>query len=243
MRVFEEACHYPEFGTLTIRDTNTGEEDEGPFEQWGLGGQPCGTVARAGYGWLEGSAGDGPLVVRLESHDVEPPAESADWLDVLETPYRSRTGVVGLTTVTCGPGGEDLRLGAVGDYRVRVAVKPLPASSDGPETLWALRFWPVAAPGPPRWLRRGRAAVGPGSTGREVLADSPAAEHNRYTSFASDLLAVALWGGTEQTATALAHRTLAPEADVRTTLDWAHRTGLLTVEGVLTGKFTMTLPG
>ena len=53
---------------------------------------------------------------------------------------------------------------------------------------------------------------------------------------------IALWGGTEQTAAALAKRTLATESDVRHTLTWAHRTGLLTVEGALTDNFTMILP-
>ena len=349
MRVFEEECHYPEFGTLTIRDAGDVEEDAGPFEQWGLAGQPCGTIARAGHGWLEGSSGDGPLVVRLEVHDTEPEAESAEWHDVMETPYRSRTGTVGLTTVTCGPGNNDLHLGPAGDYRVRVAAKPLPTS----DSLWTLRFWPVDTPTPPFWQRRHTPAVRPADPGWQNLRNSSAAdlltvvsmardEHgrtsldslsrwgeprfggpgwldkplpqkqnsdldptalahrlglseptsahdvltllvaagvldednngyrthhptpkpqdvldlppprraaleaaqdlDRYRSFTSDLLTIALWGGTKQTATALSKRTLTPEFDVQATLSWAHRTDLLTVEGVLTGEFTMTLP-
>ncbi|HEX6344019.1 DUF6042 family protein [Umezawaea sp.] len=347
---YQDDEHWPEFGTLTIHDTDNGDEDAGPFEQWGLGGQPCGTVARAGYGWLEGSAGDGPLVVRLEVHDSAPPAESDDWSEVVETPYRSRSGAVYLTYVTGSPPEDHLRLGGVGDYRVRVATKALPASAEGPEALWVLRFWPDATPTPPRWLRRSEPAVRSGGAGWEVLRNSPAAEllavvsmardetgrtsldalarwgeprfggpgwlaeplphkpdsdldpaalarrlglpeprsahevldvfvaagvldeddggyrthlpapraedvldlpaarraalrqqdeHNRFASFASDLITVALWGGGEQTAAALAERTLVSEGEVREALDWACRAGLLVVEG----EFRMALPG
>lgn len=351
--VYEEACHYPEFGTLTIRDSLQTEEDGGWFEQWNVRGEPCGTIARTGHGWLEGSSGDGSLVVRLEAHDSEPPAESDEWHDVVETPYRSHAGVLGVTSVTGEAGGDHLRLGGVGDHLVRVAVKSLPASDEGPTALWVLRFWPVDAPTPPRWLRRRDPAVGSGDPGWQSLRNSPAAdllavvsmardehgrtsvdslarwrdprfggpgwlgkplprkpnseldpaalarrlglpepesahavldlfvaagvldaddggyrthlpapkpqdvldlpaarkalldqhyEHGRYASFASDLLMIALWGGAEQTVAALAERTLVSEPEVRDTLDWAHRTGLLGIKGVVTGEFTMTLP-
>ncbi|OKI36622.1 hypothetical protein A6A25_21375 [Saccharothrix sp. CB00851] len=67
-------------------------------------------------------------------------------------------------------------------------------------------------------------------------------EMDRFRSFASDLVSVALWGGARQTAVALAARTLVAEDDVRATLDWAVRQGLLTVEGPLFGEFTMAVP-
>ncbi len=65
-------------------------------------------------------------------------------------------------------------------------------------------------------------------------------DHDRYCSFAADLVSVALWNGTTQTLAALAERTLVPEADVRAALRWAEHRGLLRVEGSVDGKFVMT---
>ncbi|QFZ20382.1 DUF6042 family protein [Saccharothrix syringae] len=349
--IYEDGDYWPEFGTLTVRDTWVGDVGDGPFEQHTSRVQPCGTIVRTGYGWLEAAAGDGPVVVRLESHDGAPPEETAGWEDVVEIPYRSRSGVVGLTWVTGGPGEEHLRLAGPGLYRVRVCAGP--SADEGMEAVWRLCFWPVAEVEPPRWSARALPAVpagdggwrylfgyhvtdllaavwaardadgvttveavrrwserqhrgagwldgplpGPGhreldpadvaaqlgvpapTSPRDLLAVFAAAgllvadgdayrwpevepraqdvldlsperraelvlwqESDRFRSLAADLVSVALWGGARQTVAALAARTLVAEDDVRDTLDWAVRQGLLTVEGPLSGEFTMTVP-
>ncbi|MFD7658735.1 DUF6042 family protein [Actinosynnema sp. NPDC059797] len=348
---YEDEDHWPEFGTLTVRDTRGGDGGDGPFEQHASRAQPCGTIVRTGYGWLEAAAGDGPVVVRMESHDSPPPEDTAEWDDVVEIPYRSRSGVVGLTYVTGGPGDEHLRLTGPGLYRVRVCAAS--SADEEVEAVWRLCFWPVIEVEPPRWSARARPAVPVGGGGwrhlfgyhvtdllfavwaardadgattvdavrrwgerhhrgvgwldrplpepvhreldpadvaaqlgvpapsssrdlltvfaaagllvadgdayrwpevepraQDVLDLSPARradlvlrqELDRFRSFASDLVSVALWGGARQTVTALAARTPATGDDVRATLDWAVRQGLLTVEGPLSGEFTMAVP-
>lgn len=351
--IYEDEDHWPEFGTLTVRDTWLGDGDggEGLFEQHASRVQPCGTIARTGHGWLEAAAGDGPVVVRMELHDSAPPDATAGWEDVVEIPYRSRSGAVGLTYVTGGPGQEHLRLAGPGLYRVRVCAGP--SADEEVEAVWRLCFWPVAEVEPPRWSARARPAVPAGDGGwrylfgyhvtellfvvwaardadglttvdavrqwgerhhrgagwldgpvpepvhgeldpadvaarlgvpapsslrdlltvfaaagllvadgdayrwpevrpraQDVLDLSPARradlvlreESDRFRTFASDLVSVALWGGARQTVAALAARTLVSEDDVRATLDWAVRQGQLTVDGPLSGGFTMTAP-
>ncbi len=349
--IHEDDDHWPEFGTLTVRDTWLGDGDDGPFGQHDSRVQPCGTIVRTGHGWLEAAAGDGPVVVRMELHDSAPPEDTAEWADVVQIPYRSRSGAVGLTYVTGGPGNEHLRLAGPGPYRVRVCARS--SADEDVEAVWRLCFWPVAGVEPPRWSARARPAVPAGDGGwrylfgyhvtdllfiaraardadgvttvdavrqwgeqhhrgagwldgplpepvhgeldpadvaaqlgvpaptspRDLLTvfaaaglllatgdgyrwpdvepkaqdvlDLPPARHvdlvkrqelDRFRSFASDLVSVALWGGARQTVAALAARTLVAEEDVRDTLDWAVRQGLLTVDGPLSGKFTMTVP-
>jgi hypothetical protein len=159
---FEEGDYMPDSGLLVVRDTAGGgwaEIDDA---------HPCGTIVRSGVGWLYAGAGDGPCVVRIEAHLAEPSAEG-EWGDLVEVPFRSTTGAVGLTTITMGAGDEQVCLGTPGPYRVRVAHRRLPVSGELPESedeleptdLWQLDFWPVDVVEPPCWLRRMTAPVGP----------------------------------------------------------------------------------
>ncbi|WNV87699.1 DUF6042 family protein [Umezawaea sp. Da 62-37] len=102
-------------------------------------------------------------MVRLESHADAPPEDTDEWDDVVEIPYRSLSGEVGLSCVTGGFTGEAFPLGGAGSYRVRVTRRALP-DADDLEDLWLLRFRP-AEPEPPRWSRRGRPAVGRADSG------------------------------------------------------------------------------
>lgn len=64
---------------------------------------------------------------------------------------------------------------------------------------------------------------------------------NKFESFASDLMSIALWGGAQPTTVAaLAERALASEDEVRQTVQHAVRRDLLAVEGDLTGEFSLT---
>lgn len=154
----------PDYGLLVVRDTVGGHWADDTDEA-----HPCGTIVRTGAGWLYAGAGDGPCVVRIQAHPAEPSSEE-EWGDLVEIPYRSTTGAVGLTTITDGAAEEHVRLGAPGSYRVRVAHRTLPVSDElpedededelGPTDLWQLDFWPVDVVEPPRWLRRMTAPVG-----------------------------------------------------------------------------------
>jgi hypothetical protein len=148
---FERDDYLPEFGTLMIRDTwGSSDRTEPPpgtalLNEHATDAQPCGTITRAGNGWLEAGAGDGDRRVRLESHDT-PPDPAGDWDDLVETPFRSSTGEICLTQVTGGATEPDLRLSGPGLHRVRVARR----GAD-----WLIQFWPVPEPAePPRWLAR-----------------------------------------------------------------------------------------
>jgi hypothetical protein len=91
---FEEDDYMPDSGLLVVRDSDGDDLDDA---------HPCGTIVRTGVGWLYAGAGDGPCVVRIEAHPAEPSSEG-EWDDLVEIPYRSTTGVVGLTTITMGSG-------------------------------------------------------------------------------------------------------------------------------------------
>jgi uncharacterized protein DUF6042 len=347
--IHEDDDYWPEFGTLTVRDAGEVYDEGGPFSWHESEAQPCGTVVRTGIGWLEGSAGDGPHVVRMESHAVAPPDDTAEWDDVVEIPYRSLSGEVGLGFVTGGFNGDVFPLAGAGAYRLRATRRPVP-DTDEWEDLWLLRFWP-AEPEPPRWFRRAALAMRPADPGwhtvfsydvTDLLSSSWAARdesggttlealrrwgerhgrragwleqpvtsrypneldpvdvarqlgvpapsglagmldlfaaagvlvddngsyrrpavtpnvedvldlpaerrdrlivqraHDRCCAFASDLVSVAMWGGTTQTLAALAERTLVPEHEVREAIEWAEHQGLLRVEGALDGTFVMT---
>ena len=183
LRTFDRDDYTPEFGTLVVRDApwdeaeddglwDEPEDDTGPLAEHATDAQPCGTIARAGYGWLEAAAGDGDHTVRLEQHDSAPLAESAGWDVMVETPYGVATAGVGLTAVTGGgPTSADLVLSA-GLYRVRVAR----ARSENHNYTWLLQFWPAADPEPPRWLLRERPPVTGGITGWSGLFGYPAQE-------------------------------------------------------------------
>ncbi|WP_328329915.1 DUF6042 family protein [Kribbella sp. NBC_00382] len=184
---FEDDDYLPEFGTLTVRDAYSGYTeyvDAGLLEQHATDAQPCGTIARTGAGWLEAASGDLPCLVGIRVHDS--PAgdgELVEWVDVVELPYRSATGVVGLTAATGSWPEEHLQLGRPGQYRVRVAHQelPQPSATDeageriGPWSLWQLDYWPVTEVEPPRWLRRSKPAVPAGDQGWGYLLGYEAA--------------------------------------------------------------------
>ncbi|GAA0951580.1 hypothetical protein GCM10009554_53250 [Kribbella koreensis] len=184
---FEDDDYLPEFGTLTVRDAASGHVeyvDAGLLEQYATEAQPCGTIARAGAGWLEAASGDLPCHVRIQVHDSPPNLdEPLEWVELVELPYRSASGVIGLTSVTGSWPEEHLPLGAPGPYRVRVAHQelPRPTATDeagepiGPWSLWQLDFWPVAEVEPPRWLRRSKPAVPAGDPGWGYLLGYEAA--------------------------------------------------------------------
>jgi hypothetical protein len=177
LRMVDRDDYTPEFGTLVVRDI-PGDgpwdegEDVGPLAEHATDAQPCGTIARAGYGWLEAAAGDGYHTVRLEHHDSAPLADPAGWDDMVDTPYGAIADGVGLTDVTGGsPMSADLVLSA-GLYRVRVAR----ARGENRTYSWRLQFWPAADPEPPRWLVRERPPVPAGITGWSELFGYQASE-------------------------------------------------------------------
>ena len=157
----EDEDYLPEFGTLIVLDDGAHVED-GPFSRQYSKVQPCGTIVRTGHGWLEGAAGDGPHVVRVAVHDSAPADDVTDWEDVVEIPYRSLSGRIGLGYVTGGFAGDVFALPAAGSYRVLATRRSL--GDDELDDLWSLRFW-SAEPVPPRWLARRAAAVRPADPG------------------------------------------------------------------------------
>ncbi|MET8832563.1 hypothetical protein ABZV78_01410 [Micromonospora sp. NPDC004540] len=170
VRAFERDDYSPEYALVVLRDLGgsgaPGDAAELPRERE-RGAEPTGTFAGAGAGWITCQAGDGYHVVRLELHDVPPPADHAGFDDVLETPYRASSGELSLTMLTGGAGPADLDLGGAGRYRVRVACRR-GDTEDGFGDRWLLRFWPDPAPAPPVWLARARPAVGPGYDGWQL---------------------------------------------------------------------------
>jgi hypothetical protein len=164
--------YLPEYGTLVIRDRRRADALP-PLENELLGelatSALAGTVATAGDAWLHGHAGDHYQAVRLEAHDTEPPVPPGDWEEVFETPFHTRTGFVGLGSLTGGDSGSELALGDRGFFRARVVRKAAEEGEQG--DVWLTQFWPVQGiPEPPRWVKRTRAAVSPADPGwREVL--------------------------------------------------------------------------
>jgi hypothetical protein len=168
--------YLPEDGILVVRDAGVGFSDD---EMSATDAHPVGTIVRTGQGWLYSGGGDGPCVVRLQFHS-DRPADSEDWDDLVEAPYGSRSGVVGLSGLTSPSGEKHLQLGEPGPYRVRVAHRPLPQpigpvpemddeeaeENRAPTDLWQLDFWSVTGPvEPPRWIRRRVSAVRPTNPG------------------------------------------------------------------------------
>jgi hypothetical protein len=181
VRGFEDDEYNPEYSTLVLRDAWpppggtagwTAPDATGLPREYPTDSQPAGTIARAGRGWLEGSARDGFHVVRLELHDGPPADDGDEWHDIMETPYRSEIGAVGLTMVTGGTTDADLDLGGPGPYAVRVCHR---RGSDSDGDVWCLRFWP-RPPESPRWLARGEAATQPGRTGWDDVLGRPVME-------------------------------------------------------------------
>ena len=180
--------YLPEFGTLMVRDhwdqgvVVVPQPDGEPPREYPQDTQPTGTLTRSGDGWLEGSAGDGYLIVRLEAHSSEPPDDRLEWTDVAETPYYSGVGAVGLTYVTGGTVARSLELGGPGRYAVRVSRRAARADEladpdvADPGDLWRLQFWPDRCAALPRWLRRGRPATRAGDPGWSSLLRGNAME-------------------------------------------------------------------
>jgi hypothetical protein len=171
LREFVDDDYRPEYGTLVLRDAYVAGAvpAASPVPRpWPPEAQPGGTIARATAGELEGNSRDGHHAVRLAAHDGAPPGDAGQWDDVVETPYRSGAGSVGLTVMTGGPGPAQLDLGGPGLFRVRVAVRR--GGTDG--DTWLLRFWPDAEPvEPPVWLARSRPAARPGDSGWRSMLD------------------------------------------------------------------------
>jgi hypothetical protein len=169
VRGFEDHEYWPEYSTFLLRDT----APAGParvvvgelLAEYAVDTQPCGSVARAGDGWLDGQAADAHHTVRLEAHDSEPEPDTAAWTDVMETPLASG-GTMALSLVTGGSHGDPFRLGQPGLYRARFCRRPADERDS-----YLVQFWPVdAPPDPPRWFARGRPFVGESGDGwAEVL--------------------------------------------------------------------------
>jgi hypothetical protein len=158
VRGFEDHEYWPEYSTFLLRDTAPG----GParvvvgelLAEYAVDTQPCGSVARAGDGWLDGQAPDAHHTVRLEAHDSEPEPDAAAWADVMETPLASG-GTMALSMVTGGSHGDPFRLGQPGLYRARFCRRPAEERNS-----YLVQFWPVdAPPDPPRWIARSRPFV------------------------------------------------------------------------------------
>jgi hypothetical protein len=215
LRSFDDHEYWPEYGTFLIRDAppipSARPQVSELLGEYVVATQPCGSVARAGLGWLDGLASDAHHDVRLEAHDSAPVLDLEGWPDVVETPMAT-AGIMGLTTVTGGSGPDPFRVGPPGLYRVRFAGRPAGAAN-----AYRLQFWPVetsvATPlEPPRWLAR--------TPHPERRADAALAY------LASDLIACVLWaqeGGTELTVRVLADRLLLTPDTVREVIERAVR--------------------
>lgn len=143
----------PEFGTLAVRDDHGPEVPAVPGEEllelWALEG--VATIARAGAGWCDAGAGDGPISVRMQRWTAEPPLPPG-LDDLVETPYRARHPRVRPAHVTGGFLGEGLDLGAAGLHRLRIGRTLGERGRDA----WLLQFWPVPRATAPRWWVRSR---------------------------------------------------------------------------------------
>jgi hypothetical protein len=176
-----------------------------------------GDVARAGAGWVLGSAAAHAHVV-LEAHDGPPGVEPGAWSDVMETPFLTSRGEIKLTHARGDDSPWSLKLARPGLHRLRVFRR---RTSDGHR--WLLQFWPVAgSPEPPRFLARSRPAVGSGRPGHG---------DKRYGPLAMDVLAVALWSPGRHTRAGLAERLMASPEQIREALLYLTRRGLLSVGG------------
>jgi len=174
--VFEDDEYLPEYGTLVIRDRYAA--DGLPALAGTLLGELAtsalsGTVATAGDGWLHGHAGDPHQTVRIEAHDSEPEPDTENWEDVAESPYHSRGGRVGLSSLTGDSRDDGLELGGRGTFRARVSRRAAPEGVAG--DVWLIQFWPSPA-GLPRLLKRTRPAPQPGNAGWQQVLGYPVFE-------------------------------------------------------------------
>jgi len=220
LRSFEDHEYWPEYGTFLLRDATP----RGPARvrvgdllgEYAVDAAPCGSVARAGDGWLDGPATDQYHAVRLEVHDSPPEPDPADWAEMLETPMATG-GTIGLAMVTGGCGRDQFRLGEPGIYRVRFSRRPAVEGDS-----YRLQFWPVdGPPDPPRWIARSH----------PLAEDSNARDdRRRYGRGASDLVSLLLWaqeGAAEVTVDWLADRLLTSPTTVDEVLRHAVEVGLL----------------
>ncbi|MBO3743103.1 hypothetical protein [Actinoplanes flavus] len=171
VRVFEQDDYLPEYSLLVLRDTSVEWSDEDPDlpRHRDRGDEPAGTFAGAGGGWLAGQApGDGVHRVVLELHDTAPPQDHADWADAMETPYRSSSGGLSLTTLTGGVGPVDFEIGHEEWFRVRVRRRAAPGAGER-RYDWLISFWPDRNVEPPVWLARGTSAIGPRNDGWHAM--------------------------------------------------------------------------
>ncbi|WP_370949623.1 DUF6042 family protein [Amycolatopsis sp. cg5] len=160
IRWIEDDEYLPDHGTVVVRDVWVPGEEPLPEHDNPLLGEYAtdalsGTVATAGDGWLHGTAGDPYQRVRLEAHDHAPPLKLHGWEEVLESPYRCRSGLVGLGLLTGGTHDAALALGGRGMFRARVSRKP----ADDEGEIWLIQFWPDTGSEPPRWLARTREPI------------------------------------------------------------------------------------
>ncbi|WP_410643545.1 hypothetical protein [Amycolatopsis sp. lyj-346] len=175
--VLEDDEYLPGHGVLVIRDRHA--PDAGEPQGHALLGELAtdalsGTIATAGDGWVHGRAGDPGQAVRLEAHDGPPRIALAEWEDVVETPFHSRTGRLAFADLTGGEDEGTLELGRRGLFRARIARR---AATDGEEgDVWLLQFWPCADPGLPRWVRRTRPAIGSPDPGWQLVLGYPVLE-------------------------------------------------------------------
>ncbi|GAA2814009.1 hypothetical protein [Crossiella cryophila] len=223
--IFIKDDYLPEYSTLVVIDAFRGGDPEPPeggeqLTDGALDLLPGGTVAVAGWGWLHGNAFDGYHRVALELHDAAPPPERVAWTEVVETPYLSYSGFVGLTFLTGGLIEEGLDLGAPGAYRVRVSSRA--AQDQG--LLWRLQFWP-AEPEPPRWYARGERGQG------------------RMKWFVTDLIMMGAWSeltGRRWRLAELADWLLVDRTTVLDALEQVADRGTVVSTGDLLGEFALT---
>ncbi|MET9258974.1 hypothetical protein [Amycolatopsis sp. NPDC004079] len=167
----EDDEYSPEYGTIVLRDVYR-DKTLPALDNELLGenatGTVSGTVATAGDGWLYATADHLYQAIRCEAHDGPPELRLGNWEDIVESPFRSRSGIAGLGWLTGGTLSGELSLGAKGFYRVRVCRRPADAGEEG--DVWLFQFWPEEVPEPPRWLKRTRPAIHPEEPGwRQVF--------------------------------------------------------------------------
>jgi hypothetical protein len=213
--------YWPDFSTVVVRDGISEEEPGGgtpaALDEHEIDGG-FGTAGRAGDCWFLVTAGDGPHQVTLEVHDAPPGLPGAEWPQVMETPYRSFAGCVGLSNMTDGPALDTVALLGGGSYRLQVCNR-----WSGLHGEWLLRWWPCSPEDPPRWLRR---KTGP---------------YEDEDSLAEDVLAVVAWspGHTyDGDVRDLADRLMAPAPEVRAAIEHAVEQGWLERDGA-----ALTVPG
>ncbi|MBB4743599.1 hypothetical protein BJY16_007058 [Actinoplanes octamycinicus] len=156
VRVYEDDDYRPDYSLLVIVDPNGGWPEEDPVvpRYRDRGDMPAGSFAASGAGWITCQAsGEADHEVRLELHDARPPDDRALFDDVLETPYRSSSGGLTLTTLTGGAGAPVFHLGEPEWFRVRIA-RRRDDTEEFPLDRWLLRFWPEPGLEPPIWLAR-----------------------------------------------------------------------------------------